>query len=762
MKISTFIKRGLAVATLCIASQAFAGNIPQYSFQQSRPAFEFLTDATPVKVTYAEAPEMVYPGRQVITSYTGEGFPIGFDFRFGGREFNQFAINNNGYILLGKDNVPFYGYANMFFDETGRYGSNYFYMGVAPSMYGVAEGEISYKLEGNAGDRRLIVQFAHIGVNEPSRLTRGNAIYSLQIVLFEKDGKVNINFLEEESPYTSFGLVCGLHGWSNDDSMLLTSSSLGNDATISSSNIATMLTPGSLLHWSADDVLGDGHTDPYSFSFSFIPTGAKDFVCDAPDNLSIDQHSNTIEVICDRPSNAPATAILISEKPILELPEQGMSYQVKNDAGDYVTKFGDATLIYYSDDEHPKAEFNNVKPSTRYYIKAFGVNGYPWYSNETSADAEFFTSHPAPYLMQATSAKDAINLMTMGEDDIVIATTLERAKTQPEGVSGIFGEPAEKCAVGDMIEGGGEIIYIGAPGDFTYENPAPNRQVFFRAWALRDGRISKTSINASGVTEPSMPYEPQLELYTLYEPPLNWIAQTTSTSSTVTTNFVPRTRGNDDEPVVGGVSASSSASLTSPLIKFGEDATLKFEWAMETTRELGDQGDALVQLPEGNEPGKFGQGHSFKVVCKGRGSETEVFTTSAYNGTMTVSPNDPDHYISGTSTFIPVEVKLPATVTSGTITFSFSTEMESILYLRNISITSASGVETLFGEAAASDVICGGEGSLSILSAKGGEYTIHTLDGRLVAAFGIAAGEGRVVSLDKGIYIAGGRKVIVK
>ncbi len=453
---------------------------------------------------------------------------------------------------------------------------------------------------------------------------------------------------------------------------------------------------------------------------------------------------------------------MISEKPILEYPEQGVSYPVKNDEGEYITTFGDATLIYYSNDENPTAEFKDIKPSTQYYVKAFGVNGYPSYCYDKAAELEFLSSHPAPYILQATSAKDAINLKILGDDPVIIAATTDRVMATEEGATGIFGQPEAACNVGDEIEGGGRVIFVGDPCEFAYTDAEPNRQIFFRAWSLRNDVVSQTFINATGVTEPSMPYEPQLELYTLYEAPLNWISQTTHTGTTVTTIFMPRMRGaNEEQPAVGGVSASGTkATLISPALNYGKNAELSFEWAMETTRDVSQIVDQMVVLPEGNEPGTFGAGHSFEVKCGKRGTENDLFKATEYTGTMTPSPNDPDHYISGTSEFLPVKVNLPEDE-NARITFTFSTEGFSTLYLRNIKVTGEAGILEVFTPGN-EDVISAGEGCVTIISANGGVYDVVALDGRTIARENIPAGEGRVIALGSGMYIVAGQKVLVK
>lgn len=759
MQISTILKGAAAMAVLGFACTASAGNIPQYSFAQSETEFEFLEGATPVPVTYGEASEMVFPDRKTINAYTGKGFPIGFDFKYAGKVFNQFAINNNGCIMLGYDKVEFRGYCNLFFNEADRYATNSFYMGITPSIYGIKEGELSYKLEGTEGNHTLTVEFAHLGVNEPN--PRGNAIYSLQIILSEKDGGVRFNFLEEESPYSTVGLICGIYGWSNADSKLVTTTGLGTPAVVSTETVATMLRRGSLLVWDADDILYEEHDEPYTYSFDFAPTGAPEFLCAAPTDLFVEQQGTNAVISCTRPEDAPATVIMVSEKPILEFPEQGVSYPVYNDKGELITKFGDSTLVYYSNDETPTATFPNLKASTRYYVKAFGVNGYPSYSTESSADLEFVSSHPAPYVIQATSAPHAINVRTMGDDAVVIAMTLDRMPNASLGTSGIFGYPEDDCAVGDMIDGGGEIIYIGEPGNFLYEKAEPNREVFFRAWSLRDGRVSKTYVNAAGVTNAEMPYEPQLELYTLNEVPLNWTSTNQSQSSTYQANFVPRLRGEkEDEPALGGISANSLTTFASPTLNFGAGAKLEFEWAMETARDYEGMEDQMVVLPDGNKPGEFGKGHKFRVYVQSRGGDTELFTTSEYTGTMMANPSEPDHYISGTSEFLPVSLTMPQGVTNGKITFAFSTEGFSILYLRNITVTNPTEVEGV-ASSVTEDVVEASHGSLSILSADGGLYNIYSVDGAVAGRLNLGAGEIGIVALPKGVYLVNGKKYFV-
>lgn len=751
-----------ALGTAVVCGSAWAGNIPQYDFQQIPSDFQFLQGATAVSNVFHEADEMLFAGdRQYLNPYTGEGFQIGFDFRYGGRTFNQFAIQNNGAILLGHDQVAFRGYSNLLFQSSFADTDNYFYTGMLPIMFGIKDGQLSYKTQGEAGSRTLTVEFAHMKLREPS--TRGQATYSMQIVLHEADGTVDLNFLEEETGYANTGLYAGISGWGAQDRVLLTSPGLGEPISVSTLTGGDMTYPDSYISWRFDDELGYDHDDPYSYTLRFTPTGSEGFSCAAPTALGASQTGDVLTVSCDRPADAPATMILYSEQPFGadELPAEGVSYQVADAAGQYVTMFGNATLIYYGNDDRPTARVKDMQPSQAYYVKAFGVNGYPSYSTSTASLLEGYASHAAPTAFAAQGAGQTIHLSWNCPDQVMIAAATERVMTANEGPNGVFGNPLSTMTAGDAIPGGGSVIYVGPADEFDFQCE-PNRLYFFRAWTLKDGRLSSTAANVRGISEPSLPYAPSIETQTLYETPMGWTSQTSNSDQATNTNFIVRLRGaEDEESAVAGISTSgSTAALISPTIPFAEGSVLSFEWAMETARDTYDP-NQMVTLPEGNDPGVFGMGHSLKVSCGNRGTENLLYETDEYTGSMTPVPTDPDTNISGTSQWLPVSVALPEDRTQGRISFRFSTESFSILYLRNVEVSAGSGAaaERISFEA---DSITAGKGLITLTSALGGHYEVVSTDGRTVASLTLEAGQTAAVSLPAGIYIAGGRKMAVK
>lgn len=761
----------LAVAGALLLSPAcmYAGNIPQYAYRQFDSEFVRLTNATPVACEYHEGDELIFAGDRAQTNaYSGQGYNIGFDFRYAGRTFNQFAIDNNGALMLGRDRVEYRGYSNLFFKDPTIYTNNSFYLGLMPAKGGIQSGDISYKTEGTPGQRVLTVEFDNMTLRKNT--VRDAGAYALQIALHEADGRVEFRFLEIETPVTQNGFFGGISGWDMTDRQLLTGTGIGDGISVSDKRGADLLDPASFIKWREDDELGYEHDTAYSYTLEFTPTGTGDFTCGRPGNLMLTQAGDKLRISCERPENAPATAILISKSPFgaEDLPVQGMSYPVKNDAGEFATTLGNATLVCYNDDANPTAEVGDIEPSCEYYIKAIGVDGYPTYSFATSADATFISSHPAPLSLLAESAGEDIKLRWSTPDDILITETLERVNTYREGATGIFGIPEVDAAEGSEVEGGGRVIYngTGASGEFVWTSAEPNVQHYFRAWAIKNGRLSETFINARGVTEGIFPFEPNVELYTLYETPQGWISNSSSDETTVVTVFTPRLHGeNEDEPCVAGMSVNgTTATLISPSIPLGKNSKLSFEWAMETAKELPQidpTAGPSVQLPEGNKPGEFGMGHKFVAGYGPRGLDNILFEAEEYTGTMKAIPTEPDKNISGTSEFLPVEVAIPEEGVSKKIGFRFSTQGFSTLFLRNIRVTGeSSNVETM---GAASEKVEAVEGmGLMITSRLGGSYDVYSLEGVHVASVELKAGEYALIPLPKGIYVAAGRKIVVK
>ena len=142
------------------------------------------------------------------------------------------------------------------------------------------------------------------------------------------------------------------------------------------------------------------------------------------------------------------------------------------------------------------------------------------------------------------------------------------------------------------------------------------------------------------------------------------------------------------------------------------------------------------------------------------GTETLLESITEYNGTMTEF--NEDMYQEGSSTFIPVEIQIPAQTERSRISFSFLTEKTSSMFLRKITVkdSTGSGIDTVAGTDGLK--VTSSEGALSFLSDTEREVEVYNLQGMHVAGLKLSAGVEAAVSLPAGVYIAAGMKVIVK
>lgn len=126
-----------------------AGNIPQYRVTKGDASYNGFDDRNPLKgmlfnsgngILFADG-KMSYDSEK-----TTQGFPIGFDFRFGGKYFDQFAVSNHGELYLGKGEVD--------------YGTTAFSLGMSTITCGLYKADVTYKTEGEEGERVLTVQYS--------------------------------------------------------------------------------------------------------------------------------------------------------------------------------------------------------------------------------------------------------------------------------------------------------------------------------------------------------------------------------------------------------------------------------------------------------------------------------------------------------------------------------------------------------------------------------------------------------------------------
>lgn len=179
---------------------------------------------------------------------------------------------------------------------------------------------------------------------------------------------------------------------------------------------------------------------------------------------------------------------------------------------------------------------------------------------------------------------------------------------------------------------------------------------------------------------------------------------------------------------------NNEPALTTPLFTSDRDMLLTFEFAMETEKEaaMGGEGQLLMQ---GYEPGIFGDDDYFHIIY---GDEV-LREIREYDGTMT--PTSLGGNEDGSSTFVAAEVDIPASEEPRAVTFLFSSNKKSRLFIRNIRLEQT-------GEPTSADRIA----DTSHVSVTG-ETEVYNAAGMRVKVSDLSR-------LPAGLYIVNGKKVL--
>ena len=653
----SFAKSLVAAFAVSAPLLCYSGNIPQYQFSLDGTPYAEISDGTEIPCTWSsEGTIVIFPnGNETPNALNSQGFPIGFNFRFGGQLFDQFVVSSSGNLYLGKGSVD--------------YGGDAFRIGMSPIMHGLYRASISYKTEGDEGNRICTIQFKNATLKES---TTNKGKYSLQIRLYEANGKAEIAFSELETLYQSNGFDTGISGWDTEDGLQLTGKTINpNDPskpiTVSPKTRANMLEPDSYIAWDFND-----YDKYYKPVFVFTPVSDTTAPSGIP-GLDVVQNGSVLKVSATRAEGSDATVVLYSESPFTDadMPVDGETFR----AG---ATFGNATTLYYGNKDNMSLEINGVQPGKTYYVRALSVNGYPAYNRTNPAEKVFATTQAAPSALTVKpESATSISFDVTAADNVIVAATSEKLSGYQKGYVGTFGTPSTDAKVGDKIVDGGRVVYAGQPGTATIDCEE-NQMMYLRAWTVKDGVLSATSIDVAGVPAPSFPYEPGIENYPVGVSLQGWTA--------TEYQFVPYPRAyKGDMAIVAKTGVDDNGkqtevSLTSPALPLDSSVKLSFDFALETTRDAAETEGGGVAIPQGNMPGIFGDNGYLKIY----GGETVYKTINSYSGSMVLA--DASSYEDGSSSYESVEVDMPVVGNDGHISFRFSVPSFSTLYIKNIKI----------------------------------------------------------------------------
>lgn len=688
MKQMRFDAKSFFAALLLASCTAFAGNVPQYEFSRAGvSAYQEFTDGIVLDKMEMAGTSVLYgdgtmnPNKNV----KFPGFDLGFKFKLGGQEFDCVAIGNDGNLYFGKDGVV---------DR-----STAFNAGMSTIYPGLNRGTVSYKVTGEAGNKVFHVQYKDCQLAENTNLPKGR--YSLQIRLYEANGRIEFAFKEIRMPNMTWGgFRTGISGWDDEDYIWLYSPEMDGKLT-KTDKPYDMLSRDTYIHWTNnrfDDEGDDVYYNPEDTKFAIYPSTDNTVPENAPEITSMIQTGTELAIKVKRAEGAAETVVLLSDEPFTEadLPKDGTTFRGGlNTSGVAYTTIGLAQVLYYGPAEEININYPGLEPGKDYYIRAISANGYPMFNNEKFAQDVYKSTQAAPSSLRSSVENgNKVTLTWTAENPVIVASTNVCEYGYQVGYRGTFGQPNAQVKVGDEITGGGKVIYVGDAKTLQTELQ-PNEMTYFRAWTVKDGVVSSTSANTNAIADPTIPFEPNIERYPLG---LDLLGGWEASAS----NFVPMQKIIDKDNFSYGIKAISFTDeengatmgtkvyLRTPELDLSKKARFTFLYAMETKRPPIPVGNGQTFLPQSNKPGDFGkEGSEDKGALEVFVDGERYLHIDKYEGTMTSLGGDV--WVDNSSTYVPVVVELPALGANKRIEIRFQTVETSWIWTKEFKVEYVEG-----------------------------------------------------------------------
>lgn len=491
-------------------------------------------------------PEGVAMGDQ-----TTRGFEIGFDVKFNGSTYNRFVAGGSGYVQLGNGEFEVYPSASRWpFNITDA-----MFVAMAP-QYGMesdASSKVVYAVSGTAPNRRLTVEFADV---QPLASMWDDAPQNhaqLQFVFKEQGGIDIVTKGFSAMSDRSYSVNAGLHGAAEDELRI----------EIDEEGKVSLNQSGSSFSWET--------SFPQVFGISLNYPGACAVPSAQPTELVLESTATSFEGSFTASESADTYLVTIAPAGSTAVnPVNATTYA----AGD---QLGDATVVAYGASTEFTAE--DLTPSTQYVVRVYAAGAYgtdgPVYLTASPLELTVFTAPEQPRAFTAKGASvSTASLDVTGNDAgdqviVVMSTEIERDSYRDHA---LVGKLNGQYMIGDQVEGGGTVVYMGAPVEvFTVPDLQASTPYFFVAYSYNatTGLYSAEGIESDAFTYITAPWTLDFAAAPRYEMPAQWVSDPASSS-----DF--RVAFNRDD--VGYLECTGSKGVTGGVKSFTTSVVKVDEW----------------------------------------------------------------------------------------------------------------------------------------------------------------------------------------
>ena len=424
-----------------------------------------------------------------------KGFPIGFEFRYNSQKMTHFLIGSDLEVQLSPtETISTVVHQNIVTAFTTEGIHDVIGMFPREGVWGLDDTQISYWTEGTEGYRALVIEYKNIDFgNGGGWGTSGEfcgAKATIQYRLYEQSGNIEMKVKgmkpTDPSNYNFFRI--GILGDSKDFVQVQSW-----DGTVVSAR-------DNSISYKTDKYPVDGMVYTFQAPEACVsPTvSGSDLVLAS----TSDQITGTFNI-----GNGDHYLVLATtEAELSEKPADQTKYKV----GDVI---GNAKVIAIADQGEFYGAQGMEQGTYNVFVIAFNslcMDG-PLYCNEAiSANIALKPGKPAA-LAVADADKNAMKLQATdnGSQMVIAMTDVQEYNSADQALGvGLFGTPTGSYNVGDAIEGGGKVIYVGNTSDaIDVTELEAGKAYFYRAWSTDgNGGYSSEWLDASALTAAELPW----------------------------------------------------------------------------------------------------------------------------------------------------------------------------------------------------------------------------------------------------------------